>query len=103
MSGKKAKLARKALRAAGGEDKVTRKLRLIQEQMKAERRAAEARAEAMANETPEQRAEREEQSRLAMRRMAGFMSAALALTAGLPLPHVSSQARNPTPRNRRGL
>lgn len=103
MSGKKAKLARKALRAAGYEDKVTRKLRLIKERMEAEERAQKARAEARAKETPAQRVMREKESRMAMRRVALLMSSAVALAGSMSLAEIKPAAPNRTPRNRRGL
>jgi hypothetical protein len=77
MSGKKAKAERKAIRAAGGEDKVTRKLRLIKERMEAEERRVAARELARQNETREQRAFREEADVSPIRRMAAMMGMVL--------------------------
>jgi hypothetical protein len=93
MNGKKAKLERKAIRAAGGEDKVSRRRRIAREEAAQREKVLSDRAAALAAETPEQRRLRKEEDARPGRAIAAMLASIGMLACGLP--SISAIQRQP--------
>ena len=102
MSGKQAKLARKAIRDAGGEDKVSSKRRIARQLTELEVEAQKAREEDLEYATTQQREDNKEHARRMERRIGSLMCAVGLLGASMS-PVIAPIARTRVPRfQRRG-